>query len=70
MATLFNQMFNPDKGRERVPVHGMYALLIQAIDGKLDNAAFEALMDGTPECKADVAAIFSKLENMTTTERY
>jgi hypothetical protein len=70
MATLFNQMFNPDKGRNRVPVHAMYGLIIQAIDGQLDSKAFELLMDGTPECKEDLSGLFEKLLSMTTIDRY
>jgi hypothetical protein len=70
MATLWNQMFKPDAGKNRLPVHAAYALLIRAISGKLNEATMKPLLDGTKESEEDIKGIFAKLETLTSTDRF
>jgi hypothetical protein len=70
MATIFNQMFCPDEGKARVPVHAMYGLLERAIDGDLSAATFKTLMDGSESSDDDIDLLYTTLAAMTPADRY
>ena len=70
MATLYNQIFNPEEGVSKLVVHGVYSMIVEYIDGKVDTNTIKALTDGTPESDSDIDNIASTLDSMSTEEKY
>ena len=70
MASLYNQIFNPDEGVNKLAIHGVYGTIIEYIDGKATTTHIKALMDGSADGEADIDSIANVLDNKTIEQRY